>query len=1774
MTRGKAFMDGGGDSRESEEIYRNLFENARETFVLTDLQGHITGVNRLVEDYGFQREELIGRSLFGFVAEDHRTRAIADFKVLLSGKPVAGEMEVITPKGVFCVEYRDNPILRGGQVVGVQALLTDVTKRKRAEQRLREEKDKAQKYLDIAGVMLVVIDSEQRVGLLNKKGCEILGYTEQEILGKNWFDNFLPPRTREHIRAVFAGLMAGRIHPNEHVENFVLTRTGQERLIAWHNTVLTDETGRIIGTLGSGEDITERKRAEEVLREINERLSMTLEVAGAGVWEWNLKRDEVCFDARFHALLGYAPGELPNTAQEWKAYHHPEDLSAMMSKVEAYLQGDDPVYESEHRLRTKAGTWNWVFTRGRVVNLAPTGSPERFVGIAIDVTERKRAEEALRRANRALQTIGRCNQILFHAEHEGELLDTICQLLVSEGGYFMAWVGFAEQDAEKTVRPAAQAGHTDGYLETVRITWSDTAHGQGPTGKAIRTGKPHLIRDIRTDSSYAPWREEATKRGYGSSIALPLTAGGQALGVLNLYALRSDAFDSDEIGLLSELADDLAYGITSLRTRVQRNRAEEALRESERRLDLFFSQSLDGFFFMMLDEPVRWDDTVDKDQVMEYVFSHQRLTKANQAMMDQYGATPEQLIGLTPRDFWKHDLPGGKRVWREFFDKGQLHTQTREQRLDGTPIWIDGDYICFHDAQGRITGHFGVQRDITERKRAEEAYRSLVDHSLQGLVIFQEGKAVFANQAMTEMAGYTIDEILALSAEQIRDFVHPEDRASVWQNHRRRLAGEPVPEHYEMRGLRKDGRVRWLDIHASRIDYRGKPAIQTAYIDITERKQAEESLRLSEERHRGLFENAVLGMYQTTPDGEILMANPALVRMLGYETFEELAARNLEEEGFELEHPRARFKEQMETEGRIVGLESAWKRRDGSTLWVRESARTVRDETGKTLFYEGTVEDSTERKHAEQLTRTLAAAAMELVELPAEADLFQFIAEKVLTLIGAGIVSVNSIEEDTLTVRQIAGATTVAMKLAQRLLGKAVMGMPLLGLHEVARTLLLTGKLTEIEGGFYELFFHTVPRPVCWTLEKVVGLQKCHSIGLRRPNRLLGSVTILSQKATKLNAGILEAFVNQASIALERRQAVETLVQTEERFRTLYESVQAGVLLLHADGTILHANRMACDILGMTWESLEFKTPMNLDWQMILEDGTPVPGQDYPSMTTLRTGEPIRGALRGFFSGDPARPRWQVINTEPVRHDKEGAVEQVMVTFHDITALKQAEHETRESHRFLQTVMNSFPGNVAIIDEEANIVMTNDSWAAFGQANSLAPHFLEKGVNYLQVCRAARGDGSDGAQDAAQALDAILEERRNYFEMEYPCHSPDRKRWFHLQAQGFAFENKRWVVLAHLDITERKKMEESLRESEARFATIFRASPVPIAISRLSDHHFIDVNDRWQEITGCSRAEALGHTPVELNLWVDPEQREHVIEVLLEKGTVREEVQIRRKSGEINDMLMSAELIELAGERYLLTLAQDITERKKVEQRLLDYQNRLRELAMELTLAEERERRRIAVGVHDRIGQRLAMAKLTLQSLQTSTLETNTARALEEVCQDVDKVLEDAHALTFELSNPILYEVGFEPAVESWLFQQVRDRQGIECTFEAQECRAGLDKETRVVLFDIVRELLTNVIKHAQARHVNVGIRCLAGTVHVSVGDDGIGFQPPRTGTHVSESGGFGLFNIREKLDYLGGSITMESAPGEGTRVVVVVPLTYPRNLGKKERNHEDLDRR
>ena len=193
-----------------------------------------------------------------------------------------------------------------------------------------------------------------------------------------------------------------------------------------------------------------------------------------------------------------------------------------------------------------------------------------------DVSESRRTAERLRRADRARLAITRCNQAVVRAADEPSLLREVCRVIVEVAGYRLCWAGYAEHDEHKTVRPVAQAGYEEGYLKTVNVTWSDTERGHGPGGTAIRTGRPAVFQDVAADPCFAPWLEEALKRGYASAVGIPLPGEGGPLGALLIYASEPDAFDDEEVGLLRSLADDLAFGIKSLRTRIEHARAEAA----------------------------------------------------------------------------------------------------------------------------------------------------------------------------------------------------------------------------------------------------------------------------------------------------------------------------------------------------------------------------------------------------------------------------------------------------------------------------------------------------------------------------------------------------------------------------------------------------------------------------------------------------------------------------------------------------------------------------------------------------------------------------------------------------------------------------------------------------------------------------------------------------------------------------------------------------------------------------------------------------------------------------------------------------------------------------------------------------------------------------------------------------------------------------------------------------------------------------------------------
>ena len=359
-----------------------------------------------------------------------------------------------------------------------------------------------------------------------------------------------------------------------------------------------------------------------------------------------------------------------------------------------------------------------------------------------EIAERKRAEDTLRRLNRELRAISNCNQVLVRAEDEQLLLNDVCRIVCDEAGYRMAWVGYAENDEAKRVRPVAVAGIEDGYLAKANITWAETERGCGPTGTAIRSGASVCIQDFATDPQAAPWRETALQRGYRSNIALPLkNENSKTFGVFTIYSTEPNAFTPEEIRLLEELAGDLAFGITVLRARIERQHTLEKLAY----LASIVEFSDDAIFSKTLDETiVSWNRGAERI----------------------YGYSAGEIVGQSVSIFVPPGLMDELATITERLKRGERieHLETTRRRKDGQIIHVALTISPLKDARGQIVGASTIARDITGRKRAEALLRlksAALEAAANAIVITdREGAIEWVNAAFTTLTGYSTAEVI------------------------------------------------------------------------------------------------------------------------------------------------------------------------------------------------------------------------------------------------------------------------------------------------------------------------------------------------------------------------------------------------------------------------------------------------------------------------------------------------------------------------------------------------------------------------------------------------------------------------------------------------------------------------------------------------------------------------------------------------------------------------------------------------------------------------------------------------------------------------------------------------------------------------------------------------------------------------------------------------------------------------------------------------------
>lgn len=375
-----------------------------------------------------------------------------------------------------------------------------------------------------------------------------------------------------------------------------------------------------------------------------------------------------------------------------------ENKESAQLVVEKAARGDVGIFNGY--CPTAKGTPKWWEVIVSPI-MGADGKIENLLAVSRDMTERKQAKDELQRLNRELSAISNCNKILIHAQDEEVLLKDICTVVCEKAGYSLAWVGYAEQDAAKTVRPVAWSGNEEGYLDGTRISWGDTEFGQGPTGTAIRQAETIYSQDFATDPRMAPWKDKALAHGFRSSIALPLKEkSGRAFGVLTVYSSEPHAFTLIEIGLLAELADDMAFGITVLRARKEQELAEKTLAESQTLLTSIIDSTKDLIWSV---DPVTFGLRSYNQRLSEYFF-------------DKLGIRLEN--GLRPEDLF----PPGEYVqnWHRLYKRALAEGSfVEELAVYAKPIVLELNLNVLK-INDKVFGISVFGKNITESKRANQ----------------------------------------------------------------------------------------------------------------------------------------------------------------------------------------------------------------------------------------------------------------------------------------------------------------------------------------------------------------------------------------------------------------------------------------------------------------------------------------------------------------------------------------------------------------------------------------------------------------------------------------------------------------------------------------------------------------------------------------------------------------------------------------------------------------------------------------------------------------------------------------------------------------------------------------------------------------------------------------------------------------------------------------------------------------------------------------------
>jgi len=949
--------------QESEKRYRELVKYAPAGIYEVDFRTRkfISANDVVCILTGYSRAELLEMSPFDILDPPSQALFQERLQRWLAGEEPDQSVEyrVIAKDGHEIFALLNVSFTRDaeGKPLGATVIGYDITERKQAEEALRLSEERFRIALENMPITVATLDRDLRyTWIYNPKG----GFTPEEIIGKKIGLSVESDTVQEIIQNLENALN----HDTTTMwESTSKAKTGEKTYFETHAEPLKNAEGEITGVAMVAVDITERKRMEEVVRQNEARYRSLVELSPDPILVHRGQRIELANRAALQLfgaqeadqILGKSPLDL----------FHPAYHDQIRQRIQTLLEGGS-VPVMEEKIVRLDGDLRMVEVAASSIMDAEGPSIQLVLQ---DVTERDERESELKRLNRTLKALSDINQAMMRSSDEADYMDAVCKIVVEDCGHAMTWIGFAERDEAKTVRPVAYAGFEAGYIEKLKVTWADSERGRGPTGTAIRTGQVSMCRNMLTDPQFEPWRKDALERGYASSIVVPLRENDNVFGAITIYSREPNPFSPSEVELLSEMAGDLAYGILSIRTRQAHARAEAALLRSQERFRVAQELSLDAFTIL---EAVR----DEYGTIVDFRWTYAN-PEAGRILLHE----PNELVGSRLLEL----LPGNK-ANSDLFERYVRVVETGQPHDYELPYESEGIHGWFRNMTVKLGDGVAVYfTDITDRKKAEQALQQARDE-LEQRVHERTRELSLANQQLQleRQRFYDVLEMLPayvvlLTSDYRISHANREFRQRFGESHGKRCyeflfqRSEPCeicetfktlkemrPQEWEWTG--PDSRNYAIyDFPFPDVD--GSMLILEMGVDVTERKQAEQALRLVNAYNRSLLEANLDPLMTITAGGKIGDVNTATESLTGCSR-QELIGTDFSDYFTQPEKARAGYRQVFDT-GSVRDYELEVRHKDGHVTPVLYNASLYRDEAGGVAGVFAAARDLTERRQFE-----------------------------------------------------------------------------------------------------------------------------------------------------------------------------------------------------------------------------------------------------------------------------------------------------------------------------------------------------------------------------------------------------------------------------------------------------------------------------------------------------------------------------------------------------------------------------------------------------------------------------------------------------------------------------------------------------------------------------------------------------------------------------------------------------------------------------------------